>query len=67
MYLILCYVFLFLCVRIFIVIYVLFLVFCFIVLCCVLCVSMCTVLIPPAVNLIAVNKYINITDLAVCG
>jgi hypothetical protein len=28
---------------------------------------MCTVLLPPGVNPIAVNKYVSIIDLAVCG
>jgi len=50
------YVFLLLCLCILIVMYVLFCAFCFIVLFHVLFV--CTVLLPPGVNPIAVNKYI---------
>ena len=54
------YVLLFLCLCILIVMYVLYILFHCGVL-CIVCVSMCTVLPPPGVNPIAVNKYINIS------
>jgi len=45
-------------------------VLCILFCCVILCnfyVQMCTVLLPPGVNQIVVNKYINIIDVAVCG
>ena len=56
------YVFLLLCLCIRIVTYVLFRIFCFIVLFLVLFVCKCVILLPPDVNPIAFNKYINNLD-----
>jgi len=53
------YLLLLLCLYILIVVCVLFCLFCFHgVVLCIVCVKMCTVLLPPGVNPIAVNKYI---------